>query len=115
MASTSNQQPDVVQAIFDSITRCFNPLDDESPFSNRCPRESPETDSTNATRRSPSNEGSSASRKQQLLDLKQQYDADRYIHRKLEIFRTTDEDLAELGIERRPKKTVKKQQPTSSR
>lgn len=100
--SSSSQQPHVVQAIFDSLTRCFNPIDgDESPFSNRCPRQpnaAAGQKKSGGNRRSNSS-GSSSNHSSSNNDLKSQYDADRYLHRKLEIFRTNTEDLAEMGID----------------
>mmetsp|Transcript_3674 Transcript_3674/g.9315 ORF Transcript_3674/g.9315 Transcript_3674/m.9315 type:complete len:478 (+) Transcript_3674:138-1571(+) len=122
-ASTQQQQP-MAQVIFDSLTRCFNPIDEESAFSNRCPRQSPVAqspktsrrestgtsqgvDNKNKSRQSSSSGGggsSSSSSDNNNNNVKAQYDADRYIHRKLEIFRTTEEDLAEMGIALPPKK-----------
>lgn len=139
MESTNSSPPqnDVVQAIFDSLTRCFNPIVEESPFSNRgCPRQSPETDSpvtapkkTSASATAASGGGggrrsgssgsgsgsgtdgtSSSSARRASDDLKEKYDADRYLHRKLEIFRTSSEELAELGIEKSRRGRQKKQQ-----
>lgn len=106
MASTSRQQPHVVQAIFDSVTRCFNPIDDqESPFTNRCPRQSPhESPNPKTTPRGAGafdadKKRSSSSSGESFADVSRtQYDADRYIRRKLEIFRTTDKELAEMGL-----------------
>ena len=94
-STTSQQPPHVVQAIFDSLTRCLNPVDSEAPFASRCPpRRSPGESSVASHRR-----GSTGSDRSDAL--KAQHDADRYIHRKLEIFRTTDEDIAEMGIDPR--------------
>ena len=96
MASTS-QQPNVVQAILDSLTRCFNPSDGDE--SNRCPHQAGCVfggDKQSNGRRSSS--GGRGLDKGSSDNLKAQYDADRYIHRKLEIFRTSEEDLAKLGI-----------------
>ena len=108
----------VVQAIFDSITRCFNPsnVDDHPLFSTsqchptvRCPTKYA-TGHGNDDDDDDDNVVSSYSGDNRTEDkARASYNADRYLSRKLEIFRTTDEDcLAEFGITRpvtkRPKK-----------
>ena len=128
-SSTNPSQPaPIVQTIFDSVTRCFNPIDgDESPFSSRCgypsSRSCPtssrhrhaaqeSTNTTNTTARSATNNNQQTSRRTSSASqdaATKAYDADRYLERKLEIFRTTDDDcLAEFGIQRpRPSKRQK--------
>lgn len=98
------QKSHVVQAIVDSVTRCFHPIqvypcsDNSSgnPTNANQTVSPPMTNAdadNNAQNHSTSSPSSSPKRKQ--------YDADRYIHRKLEIFRTTDEDcIAAFGIPR---------------
>jgi hypothetical protein len=101
-SSSISQQQFVVQAVVNSVTQCFQPCSDRSDgksvnFKHTEPSPMPAnskaaTKSENDARNQPT---SSPPMK------KQQYDADRYIHRKLEIFRTTDEDcIAAFGIPR---------------
>ena len=99
MTSTSDYQ----------AARCFNPSNDGSPFSNHCPWQStephvatitwgaaPKRDSKKSSTRSLTSGSFSRNaaycRHQSSNNLKLQ--SDPYIHRKLEISQTTDEDLA---------------------
>ena len=116
----------VVQAIVDSLTRCFSPIVG-SDGTGRCPsttttttantrRHNRDGNSSNKSRRSSTSSSSTADQHKPNSNNKGSYDADRYIHRKLEIFRTTDEEcLAEFGIPHpRPTKRHKSSSPNSS-
>ena len=119
-SSTTNPQPTpIVQTIFDSVTRCFNPIDgeDESPFSSRCGYPSSRCPTSGRHAQESSTAGTTTNKNYQSRRTSsasqdaanKAYDADRYLERKLEIFRTTDEDcLAEFGFHRpRPSKRQK--------
>jgi len=105
---TTNQP--VVQAIVDSLTRCFSPIVGSDEYdTGRCPSTTNTTtanntrrrggDSSSKSRRSSSTSSTTTDQHKPNNNNKGTYDADRYIHRKLEIFRTTDEEcLAEFGI-----------------
>ncbi len=103
-SSSSSQQQFVVQAVVDSVTRCFQPLSDRSGGrSVNFKHTEPSTVSANfkAASKSENNDRNQPTSSSSPQMIKQQYDADRYIHRKLEIFRTTDEDcIAAFGIPR---------------
>jgi hypothetical protein len=114
--SDNQQQASVAQVIFDSLTRCFHPTDGEGGSLFSCPPRSSRSSRTTVVEFPPqtavappeSSRGSSNKLKTQpqpppsppqQQQQQRQYDADRYIHRKLEIFRTTDEEcLAEFGV-----------------
>ena len=122
-SSTTNpsQPTPIVQTIFDSVTRCFNPIDgeDESPFSSRCGYPSSRCPTSGRHAQESSTAGTTTNKNYQSRRTSsggasqdaanKAYDADRYLERKLEIFRTTDEDcLAEFGFHRpRPSKRQK--------
>ena len=121
-SSTNPSQPTpIVQTIFDSVTRCFNPIDgeDESPFSSRCGYPSSRCPTSGRHAQESSTAGTTTNKNYQSRRTSsggasqdaanKAYDADRYLERKLEIFRTTDEDcLAEFGFHRpRPSKRQK--------
>ncbi len=109
--SANQQQTSVAHVILDSLTRCFHPTDGgTSLFS--CPPRISRT--TVVDFPGPSNKPKTQPPSQQPPSQQQppppppppphQYDADRYIHRKLEIFRTTEEEcLAEFGVAPRKK------------
>lgn len=105
------QQSHVVQAIVDSVTRCFHPIqvypcsDISSNPTNAHQTGSPPMTNADADDNARNHSTSSPSSSPKT----KQYDADRYIHRKLEIFRTTDEDcIAAFGIPRpRPSSSMR--------
>ena len=119
--STANQP--VVQAIVDSLTRCFSPIVGSDEYgTGRCPsttdttrRHNRDGNSSSKSRRSSTTSATVDQHKPNNNNNKGgTYDADRYIHRKLEIFRTTDEEcLAEFGIPH-PRPTKRHKSSSSS-
>ena len=125
--TTTTNQP-VVQAIVDSLTRCFSPIVGSDEYgTGRCPSTSTTATASNTRRHNRDGNSSSKSRRSSTSTTttadqhkpnnnnnKGTYDADRYIHRKLEIFRTTDEAcLAEFGIPH-PRPTKRHKSSSSS-
>ena len=115
--SANQQQTSVAHVMFDSLTRCFHPTDGETSLFS-CPSRSSRKKVVNFPGSS-NNPKTQPPLQQQPPQPPQppppqpppqppqpphQYDSDRYIHRKLEIFRTTEEEcLAEFGVAPRNK------------
>ena len=96
----SNQQrtsPSVVQNILRSLAQCGIVNDESCLFSSSSTRY--QQQSTHQNRQQQQQEEEEEEEEQQPSEQQQQYDADRYLSRKLQIFRTTEEEcLAEFGI-----------------
>lgn len=89
-------ETNVAQAIVESLTRCFHPI-----RGNPCPEPGRGVPANAAVPAAGGDRNKPIPRTPPQKKTQKQYDADRYIHRKLEIFRTTDEEcIAAFGISR---------------
>ena len=119
--TSTNQQTFVVQALFDSVTRCFQPCSSRrseagATITKQASEPTPVPANADAAAKSEYARHQSPSSTPSTPSKTRQYDADRYIHRKLEIFRTTDEDcIAAFGIPRpRPSSSMRYARKSSS-
>jgi hypothetical protein len=115
---SANQEQSITRIIFDSLTRCFHPADgDCSPLCSQATGSQLQPRSNQSQPQRPQQEQQQRQQEQkercqrrrrkqqddqqqqQQHEQEQQHHADHYIHRKLEIFRTTEEEcLREFGV-----------------